>query len=206
MLLPCGYFNPRSPCGERPNTPDGFTLTFGFQSTLPMRGATLLQYVAFKPRGNFNPRSPCGERLPAMTISWAFCYFNPRSPCGERLSHPRSVLWIQCISIHAPHAGSDRFWRGSNTGRADFNPRFPCGERPWRQRRAGLRSGFQSTLPMRGATGHSSYDGAIGTISIHASHAGSDSRVARTQRLPCGISIHASHAGSDQSVRLPCSD
>ena len=34
----------------------------------------------------------------------------------------------------------------------DFNPRSPCGERPRLQWRAGRRSIFQSTLPVRGAT------------------------------------------------------
>ena len=34
------YFNPRSPCGERPINGDGDYNMPGFQSTLPMRGAT----------------------------------------------------------------------------------------------------------------------------------------------------------------------
>ena len=58
----CSYFNPHSPCGERP-TPDADTaIRQQFQSTLPMRGAT---------------RS-------SMTRLWRMAYFNPHSPCGER--------------------------------------------------------------------------------------------------------------------------
>ena len=37
-----GYFNPRSPHGERPKTPDWVLTRFVFQSTLPARGATAL--------------------------------------------------------------------------------------------------------------------------------------------------------------------
>ena len=56
----------------------------------------------------------------------------------------------------------------------NFNPRFPCGERL-----AALVNGapdqlFQSTLPMRGATEFISRKNSYETISIHASHAGSD--------------------------------
>ena len=80
----CRYFNPRSPCGERPSRPG-----------LPPK----VWY--------FNPRSPCGERhlpafarrmkrkfQPTLPMRGATCpprpwatrtgYFNPRSPCGER--------------------------------------------------------------------------------------------------------------------------
>ena len=56
------HFNPRSPCGERPRQRPELTEEQKFQSTLPVRGATV-------PRGlykirlvDFNPRSPCGER------------------------------------------------------------------------------------------------------------------------------------------------
>ena len=34
-------------------------------------------------------------------------YFNPRSPCGERLFPLVIIPFNDCISIHAPRAGSD---------------------------------------------------------------------------------------------------
>ena len=79
-----------------------------FQSTLPLRGTTCAHRSAPGYRGYFNPRSPCGERLilPAPTLIQS--NFNPRSPCGER---------------HGRRAGSSRVLL------------------------------FQSTLPLRGATG-----------------------------------------------------
>ena len=101
------YFNPRSPCGERP-----------------------WSYQKAGGRMNFNPRSPCGERLCPARIVPTFCNFNPRSPCGER-RYPRTTWKGQkSISIHAPRVGSDcTFPRPPNPG-----------------------TGFQSTLPVWGAT------------------------------------------------------
>ena len=56
-----------------------------FQSTLPVRGATIVARSTARPFSNFNPRSPCGERLSLQG----------RPPDLFR------------ISIHAPRAGSD---------------------------------------------------------------------------------------------------
>ena len=56
-----------------------------FQSTLPLRGATIAM-ARFTPGPNdFNPRSPYGERLSKPRLKPRLYYFNPRSPYGERL-------------------------------------------------------------------------------------------------------------------------
>ena len=125
----CYYFNPRSPCGERPNTSYQRAVKDIFQSTLPVWGATPAREPERSTGTYFNPRSPCGERpgsfsrfykrfrfqstLPVwgatkndMVMGALGVYFNPRSPCGERLF---------------PKIG---FLRTSH-----FNPRSPCGER-----------------------------------------------------------------------------
>ena len=100
------YFNPRSPCGERPKQRMRSMWSSIFQPTLPMRGATrrIGSYgvgrsisthaphagsdVCIPPflatHTHFNPRSPCGERHRAWRCSYKLRYFNPRSPCGER--------------------------------------------------------------------------------------------------------------------------
>ena len=100
--------------------------------------------------------------------------FNPRSPCGER----RTVWDKACddypISIHAPLAGSDDS-RGSP---------------------ASLYPGFQSTLPLRGATDCLWVPLCTVPISIHAPLAGSDQSHTPDTLLPL-ISIHAPLAGSD---------
>ena len=102
------YFNPHSPCGERLTTGIDYYVTDLFQSTLPMRGATIWVSADKHPVNDFNPHSPCGER-PAVTgkIHSFVVDFNPHSPCGERRFRQLHGVWL------------------------------------W---------GFQSTLPMRGAT------------------------------------------------------
>ena len=82
---------------------------------------------------------------------------------------------VQSISIHAPRAGSDHGVVVQYVGAR----------------------AFQSTLPVRGATGLDTPACNAERISIHAPRAGSDFR----QRVRCGaafaISIHAPRAGSD---------
>jgi len=55
-------FNPLSPCGERPPKVFFTPVTYGFQSTLPVRGETYSTFETSHNTGDFNPLSPCGER------------------------------------------------------------------------------------------------------------------------------------------------
>ena len=59
----------------------------------------------------------------------------------------------------------------------NFNPRAPCGARPVRKAVRFLKTIFQSTRPMRGATGGELKDIRDLHISIHAPHAGRDNIV-----------------------------
>ena len=124
-----GDFNPRSPCGERRHKPDADSLHNGFQSTLPVRGATKdapIETIT----GDISIHAPRAGSDPLIsTLSASLLYFNPRSPCGERLynyhadkvfilfqstlpvrgattSRKHQNIFIK-ISIHAPRAGSD---------------------------------------------------------------------------------------------------
>ena len=170
-------FNPRSPCGERhighpyslclrlfqSTLPlRGATLYRAdecvlhvFQSTLPLRGATPFPYAHQQERSNFNPRSPCGERRD-----------------GERWAAAQAS-----ISIHAPLAGSDSSNRPVSKRKGNFNPRSPCGERHGSAWWCTRSETFQSTLPLRGATS-----------------------LVRTPETPLTISIHAPLAGSDRTA------
>ena len=81
----------------------------GFQSTLPVRGATGggLAWKRDEPISIHAPRA--GSDLPqSQVVTLAQKDFNPRSPCGERPQLPQSHKSIKQISIHAPRAGSDR--------------------------------------------------------------------------------------------------
>ena len=123
------YFNPRSPRGERqrctihpkrrtdfnPRSPRGERLTWtlsrhtfwGFQSTLPSRGATRNRFDTCLDVVNFNPRSPRGERLPSAQRHCHNRHISIHAPlAGSDLCKSISVIYDK-ISIHAPLAGSD---------------------------------------------------------------------------------------------------
>ena len=78
------------------------------------------------------------------------------------------------VSIHAPHAGSDRCRPAILARRSGFNPRPPRGERQHSMVGLPERVQFQSTPPTRGATAGRDPRGAVERVSIHAPHAGSD--------------------------------
>ena len=61
-------FNPRSPYGERPFRQSRIHADGRFQSTLPLRGATLLGLSDGGSASDFNPRSPYGERRFVLVI------------------------------------------------------------------------------------------------------------------------------------------
>ena len=168
------YFNPRSPWGERHLHRHLKDVSFRFQSTLPVGGATdgnvngrYAKCISIHaPRGgsdrnthnlgckvnDFNPRSPWGERLHRKASSFLICYFNPRSPWGER-----------------PPGGST-----VTVSKDDFNPRSPWGERPKQFYMADKSLIFQSTLPVGGATVTRQECQKTNDISIHAPRGGSD--------------------------------
>ena len=133
-----------------------------FQSTHPLRGATLSSPSPALPATHFNPRTPCGVR-PALMLGMGV-YF--------------------CISIHAPLAGCDSGSRTSCGSWSHFNPRTPRGVR-LRQRRRSDRAGHISIhAPLAGCD---VFAGLIAprlpVISIHAPLAG-------CPFFPGGISTH----------------
>ena len=65
----------------------------------------------------------------------------------------KTPLGFALISIHAPHAGSDIGTPGGTVSSAGFQSTLPMRGATGRfQGCRRLRPGFQSTLPMRGAT------------------------------------------------------
>ena len=88
--------------------------------------------------------------------------------------------------------------------RHHFNPRTPCGVRhqPGHVFRTSPTL-FQSTHPVRGATGASPNAILPPAISIHAPRAGCDDNT-RLSTSSGTISIHAPRAGCDAIARTPC--
>ena len=192
------HFNPRSPCGERRQCEHENILHNAFQSTLPVRGATLCKGEENTKADKFQSTLPVrGATHTALRLYFCFriSIHAPRAGSdderrrrGLRLHRFQSTLPVRgatpcakdcpdrsAISIHAPRAGSDkdREIRGVQGGisihapRAgsdslvskninnieNFNPRSPCGERPMLLNHVINDDIFQSTLPVRGATG-----------------------------------------------------
>ena len=161
------------------------SVTYLFQSTLPVGGATSQVDRPCLVVMDFNPRSPWGERPYQVSVSMVPGDFNPRSPWGERPGQPITdcihrifqstlpvggatptetvQLWWGNISIHAPRGGSDKLpvWLGVK-----------------------LIKEFQSTLPVGGATAQvSTLIDQVRVISIHAPRGGSDNSSAESCKL-----------------------
>ena len=167
------YFNPRSPYGERLAKAANSTITDLFQSTLPLRGAT-----------SFRCTFPNSVRISihAPLTGSDTIFAGPRPKCS--------------ISIHAPLTGSDAVHRRRSSRALDFNPRSPYGERLETEDLKNESNTFQSTLPLRGATGAALHpcqrQGFQSTLPLRGATIAS-SRLT-VYRL---ISIHAPLTGSD---------
>ena len=78
-----------------------------FQSTHPLRGATIDNLAVTVVKLYFNPRTPCGVRLPSiytLTTPAEFQSTHPLRGATKAQTAPRSQSQI---SIHAPLAGCD---------------------------------------------------------------------------------------------------
>ena len=131
-------------------------VAYRFQSTHPLRGATVLSgpagcgkhpisihaplagcdVPAARPGccyADFNPRTPCGVRRTQLGRCPSHCDFNPRTPCGVRPLRTCPTTPTSWISIHAPLAGCDLPSKTIPCWTTYFNPRTPCGVRrnPW---------------------------------------------------------------------------
>ena len=146
------HFNPRAPCGARQKQFEQLFKAYTFQSTRPLRGATLSTCPGSRCRLDFNPRAPCGARL-----------------CLLRLTCD-----VVDISIHAPLAGRDAE-SGLNIALIDyFNPRAPCGARRGADKRGDADSNFNPRAPCGARLQTCGHRAACALISIHAPLAGRD--------------------------------
>ena len=123
------YFNPRSPCGERPFCFQIIKYPFLFQSTLPMRGATQSNAIKISPPSFQSTLPMRGATCCPVRRSYIFPRISIHAPhAGSDVSLALALL-ADVISIHAPHAGSDCWRVLESPADGHFNPRSPCGER-----------------------------------------------------------------------------
>ena len=147
----CRHFNPRTPCGVRRCMRTLWPCRWIFQSTHPLRGATITCkcltkrakisihaplagcdnafWSGFSHGGRFQSTHP----LRGATSGDCFVVFGMRisihAPLAGCDDHGGDPAETEAISIHAPLAGCDRHVRGLHAHRPDFNPRTPCGVR-----------------------------------------------------------------------------
>ena len=234
-------FNPRLPCGRRPPLYCVYNPNQGVSIHASHAGGDGWRNIRTSQTCSFNPRLPCGRRLMGQFMEMCIRRFNPRLPCGRRRDSSATMITPAAFQSTPPMREATRFddhqtnlkqfqstppmreatrRRVAGAGNLPrFNPRLPCGRRRALGTLNRLSGVFQSTPPMREATGGQHDPGQIHNVSIHASHAGGDSRPRSVRiirpgfnpRLPCGrrpdldchdpglcgVSIHASHAGGD---------
>ena len=103
-----GHFNPRAPCGARPVQQAPPAARYNrFQSTRPMRGATVTRVVTLvtivisihAPHAGRDKTAPCRW---AMTLK-----FQSTRPMRGATKSGSPPCYTDSISIHAPHAGCD---------------------------------------------------------------------------------------------------
>ena len=176
LILGCriNHFNPRTPCGVRRDTSEGYMLIDLISIHAPLAGCDVSALRFPVSRRHFNPRTPCGvRRCSKSDLSDQNKYFNPRTPCGVR-PDASAAGTSGTISIHAPLAGCD--WDAeADRQRVEISIHAPlAGCDYWEQPlfillfisihaplagcdctckrwRSNLRR-FQSTHPLRGAT------------------------------------------------------
>ena len=102
-----GYFNPHSPCGERPYPQARLDLVYAFQSTLPMRGATI-----------YHLKSQRQDKISIHT---------PHAGSDQKWQswRPNGMLFQSTL----PMRGATRLTGKGSRGKSNFNPHSPCGER-----------------------------------------------------------------------------
>ena len=147
-----------------------------FQSTLPVRGATISCRVVFCDRISISIHAPrAGSDVCSLSAYIVIKVISIHAPRAGSDHQILSCCPHKNISIHAPRAGSDQLSavcsrtklsfqstlpvRGATyecaflpQTNSHFNPRSPCGERLAACACAAPAVAFQSTLPVRGAT------------------------------------------------------
>ena len=168
-------FNPRAPCGARPEdfrvhdlilhisihaprvgrdygVPNYSLLADEFQSTRPVWGATLVTSSTNDSQIFQSTRPVWGATRAKLSNTQRDRNFNPRAPCGARLNTPKN---------------------------------------------ADCHSKFQSTRPVWGATAFVTESDAQQVISIHAPRVGRDAHLIFINIRLTIISIHAPRVGRD---------
>ena len=194
-----------------------------FQSTHPLRGATLPRLLRRGRIEYFNPRTPCGVRLhqPYWRIHcalisihaplagcdsfsvtsriWGFVFQSTHPLRGA--THAASRFTSFClISIHAPLAGCDLEALVPRVHAHDFNPRTPCGVRRGCGGRPSDRRDFNPRTPcgvrhvgLRAGHQHGHFNPRTPCGVRPATDAAALATLYFNPRTPCGVRLCGHH-------------
>ena len=159
-LQPTDDFNPRAPCGARPRRKWTHIRPSEFQSTRPLRGATVRHRDRPPPMRGISIHAPLAGRDPHTPASRSVsCRFQSTRPLRGATEKLKAYEDLGFISIHAPLAGrDDATWSDAMWAKI-----------------------FQSTRPLRGATSLRIPRRRPAGISIHAPLAGCDTLPSTTR-------------------------
>ena len=170
-------FNPRAPCGARPEKQLCRLLLLLFQPTRPLRGATRLD-----------------------AIECRMLTFQPTRPLRGATSSDRPTQQPRDISTHAPLAGRDHSRMAAVRLLAAFQPTRPLrGATPSAMSRPRQCPYFNPRAPCGARRFTRHFGVSFQNISTHAPLAGRDDATLDTKMLHC-ISTHAPLAGRDEVV------
>ena len=151
--IPPGYFNPRSPCGERRKQTGQNSAVCVFQSTLPVRGATVPQKTQDCARAISIHAPRAGSDSGQPDEDDTFSRFQSTLPVrGATAFDAASRYGAMSFQSTLPVRGATPPDLSYHLMVDYFNPRSPCGERLFKLRQPFIILRFQSTLPVRGAT------------------------------------------------------
>ena len=152
MMTLIGNFNPRSPRGERLSLQCSALSSVAISIHAPREGSDRVPRRKRPRPPDFNPRSPRGER-PALTaeILPKISFQSTLPARGATLSHYDGCAGVYDFNPRSPR-GERHLYTLCTKITLYFNPRSPRGERRAQNPPEGLKNGFQSTLPARGAT------------------------------------------------------
>ena len=194
-----------------------------FQSTHPLRGATITSTVCAPKCADFNPRTPCGVRLVHVSFAQRRTSFQSTHPLrgATHLYYGSGAKWpfqsthplrgatfvaVSChydilISIHAPLAGCDARAAARRGLWLLISIHAPLAGCDWRWPcGACCITASQSTHPLRGATGIGQLVSPYRPFQSTHPLRGATYATRTAPKQPC-ISIHAPLAGCDEQLQ-----
>ena len=153
MLPITSDFNPRAPCGARLGTVVDYAEAIQISIHAPRAGRDAYLNNANGEEDVFQSTRPVrGATRLFYTVGKFSTDFNPRAPCGARHGNAQIIRNLFFISIHAPRAGRDLHGECADCPTGQFQSTRPVRGATGSSPSSSPTFAFQSTRPVRGAT------------------------------------------------------